>query len=281
VMTRGLVGVLLGGQGAALRASQASTWTSASGCGVDVSSAARPRSLRTTTARPRTRTAAPTQRPTMSGVEPCLAELPLPSVPESSVFPSGREKVSSPQAPPYEEHVGNAAMVFGLDAGDADVEPVVGALDDGELVVALASLRARKASTQASGRARGRGDDEWGSRMDAGNADVEEVVVAGLDGERVVFPASLRVREASTRASGRARGRGEDGLGFRVDAGDADLEGVAVALDDGELVVASISVFEISLRAREASTRASGRARADEATADGYPGWTRETLTER
>ena len=45
---------------------------------------------------------------------------------------------------------------------------------------------------------------------------------------------------------------------------------------DGEraLVVAA-------LRVREASTRASGRARADEATTDGDPGWTRETLTWR
>jgi hypothetical protein len=45
-------------------------------------------------------------------------------------------------------------MVFGMDAGDADVEPVVGALDDGELVLAFASLRVRKASTRVSGRAR-------------------------------------------------------------------------------------------------------------------------------
>ena len=59
-----------------------------------------------------------------------------------------------------------------------------------------------------------------------------------------------------------------------MDAGDADVELVAVAGLDGErvLVVAS-------LRVREASTRASGRARADEATTDADPGWTRETLT--
>ena len=59
-----------------------------------------------------------------------------------------------------------------------------------------------------------------------------------------------------------------------MDAGDADVEEVGVALDDGErvLVVAALLV-------REASTRASGRARADEATTDGDPGWTRETLT--
>jgi len=64
-----------------------------------------------------------------------------------------------------------------------------------------------------------------------------------------------------------------------MDAGDADFEavtiaGVPVALDDGERVVA-----RVSLRVREASTRASGRARADEATTDGDLGWTRETLT--
>ena len=59
-----------------------------------------------------------------------------------------------------------------------------------------------------------------------------------------------------------------------MDAGDADGELVVDALDDLERVVALAS-----LRVREASTRASGRARADEATTDGDPGWTRETLT--
>ena len=63
---------------------------------------------------------------------------------------------------------------------------------------------------------------------------------------------------------------------FGIDAGDADVEGVAVAGLDGERVVAILS-----LRVREASARASGRARADEATTDGDPGWTRETLTWR
>ena len=85
-----------------------------------------------------------------------------------------------------------------MDAGDADVEEVVVALDDGERVVALASLRVREASTRASGRARGRGGDGRGSRMDAGDADVEVAAVAGLDGERVLVVAALRVREAST-----------------------------------------------------------------------------------
>jgi hypothetical protein len=61
-----------------------------------------------------------------------------------------------------------------------------------------------------------------------------------------------------------------------MDAGDADLEAVVLALDDSELVL-----VVASLRVREASTRASGRARADEATTDGDPGWTRETLTLR
>ena len=61
-----------------------------------------------------------------------------------------------------------------------------------------------------------------------------------------------------------------------MDAGDADVEFVGVALGDGERVLAFAA-----LRAREASTRASGRARADEATTDGDPGWTRETLTTR
>ena len=90
----------------------------------------------------------------MSGVEESLISLPFLSLPlVSSVFPPGREKVSVP-SPPYEEHVENAAMVFGMDAGDADVEVVVAALDDGELVVVVAALSAREASTRASGRAR-------------------------------------------------------------------------------------------------------------------------------
>ena len=59
-----------------------------------------------------------------------------------------------------------------------------------------------------------------------------------------------------------------------MDAGDADLEVVGVALDDVERVLA-----RIALSASEASTRARRAARADEATTDGDPGWTRETLT--
>ena len=110
--------------------------------------------------------------------------------------------------------------------------------------------------------------------MDAGDADVEDVVLALDDGELVVVRAALRVREASTRASGRARADeattdGDPGM----DAGDADVEDVAPTLDGERVVVVA------TLRAREASTRASGRARADEATTDGDPGWTRETLT--
>ena len=79
-----------------------------------------------------------------------------------------------------------------------------------------------------------------------------------------------RRRERRAARADEATTDGDPGL----DAGDADLEGVTVAGLDGErvLVVAS-------LRVREASTRASGRARADEATTDGDPGWTRETLT--
>ena len=51
-----------------------------------------------------------------------------------------------------------------------------------------------------------------------------------------------------------------------MDAGDADEEAVAVALD-AERVLALAS-----LRAREASKRASHRACADEAATDGDPG---------
>ena len=102
-------------------------------------------------------------------------------------------------------------MVFGMDAGDADVEAVVNALDDGELVLVAAALHMREASTRASGRARagGRGDDGWGSRMDAGDADVEDVFVA-LDDDRVVAAFSLRValrrrRAADVSDAGRSR----------------------------------------------------------------------------
>ena len=61
-----------------------------------------------------------------------------------------------------------------------------------------------------------------------------------------------------------------------MDAGDADVEAVLFAHDDVERVVT-----RVSLRSREASTRPRERraARADEATTDGDPGWTRETLT--
>ena len=61
-----------------------------------------------------------------------------------------------------------------------------------------------------------------------------------------------------------------------MDAGDADVERVVaffIFLDDDRVLAVA------SLRVREASTRASGRARADEATTGGDPGWTRETLT--
>ena len=61
-----------------------------------------------------------------------------------------------------------------------------------------------------------------------------------------------------------------------MDAGDADDEDVGGALDDGERILAFLALL-----AREASTRASGRARAVEETTDGDPGWTRETLTWR
>ena len=111
-------------------------------------------------------------------------------------------------------------MVFGMDAGDADVEVVVVALDDGELVVVRFSLRVREASTRASSRARAdEATMDGDPGMDAGDADVEGVPVAVGDGERVVAVAALRVREASTRASGRACARGNDGWGSRYGRG--------------------------------------------------------------
>ena len=46
-----------------------------------------------------------------------------------------------------------------MDAGDADVEVVESAFDDGERVVAVAALRTRSVDAQFGPRARMRGDD--------------------------------------------------------------------------------------------------------------------------
>ena len=82
------------------------------------------------------------------------------------------------------------------------------------------------------------------TRINAGDAD-EEVVIgvilihaAILDGERVVAIAALRVREASTRSPGRARGREATVAAIPDGRGDADVEVVAVALDDNRVVAA-------------------------------------------
>ena len=50
-----------------------------------------------------------------------------------------------------------------MDAGDADEEAVVVALDDDERVVALLSLRVRPVSTRASGRERAATGDDMAS----------------------------------------------------------------------------------------------------------------------
>ena len=118
-----------------------------------------------------------------------------------------------------------------MDAGDADLEAVLVAGLDDERVLAVFALRVREASTRASvreastrasGRARGRGDDGGGSRMDAGDADLELVLVAGLDDERVVTESSLRARakRGPERRAARARTRrrrmgNSDGRGRR------------------------------------------------------------------
>ena len=95
--------------------------------------------------------------------------------------------------------------------------------------------------------------------MDAGDADGEHVVVA-LDDDRVLARAALRAREASTRASGSARGRGDDGSGSRMDAGDADVEEVAVALDD-DRVVAAVALRAALRRRRARDVSDAGRLR--------------------
>ena len=91
-----------------------------------------------------------------------------------------------------------------MDAGDADVEDVgvaVVALDDGERVIALASLRVHEASTRASGRARAdEATTDADPGMDAGDADVEEVLVA-VDDDRVVAAVSLRAALRRRRAT--------------------------------------------------------------------------------
>jgi hypothetical protein len=58
-----------------------------------------------------------------------------------------------------------------------------------------------------------------------------------------------------------------------MDAGDADVEDVGKALDV-ERVLALASLCARAKRRRERRV-----ARADEATTNGDPGWTRETLT--
>ena len=99
--------------------------------------------------------------------------------------------------------------------------------------------------------------------MDAGDADVEVVVVAVLDDERVLAFAALRVREASTRASSSARERKPTAAAIPNGRGSADVEFVVVAVLDGEHVL----VFA-TLRVRKASTRVMGSgARRREATA--------------
>ena len=100
--------------------------------------------------------------------------------------------------------------------------------------------------------------------MNAGDADVEFVVVAFLDGERVVAFVALRVRKASTRALSRADEA--TAAMIPVDAGDADPEFVVVAKGDGEHVF-----FIAALCVREASTRALSRARGREAMTAAIP----------
>ena len=88
----------------------------------------------------------------MSGVEPWLVWFLYPISFEPCVSTPRTLKVSVP-APPYEVQVKNAATIFGMDAGDADVERVsavaVAGLD-GERVGARVALRVREASTRAS-----------------------------------------------------------------------------------------------------------------------------------
>ena len=162
-----------------------------------------------------------------------------------------------------------------MDAGDADVEAVAVAPFDAELVLAVAALRAREASTRASGRARADeattdGDPGWTRETLTWRVLELPSTTLSVSSPSPPYACEKRRRE---RQAPRAHGRGDDGWGSQTDAGDADGEVVLVAGLDGErvLVVAALC-------AREASTRASGRAR-DEATTEGDPGRTRETLT--
>ena len=162
-----------------------------------------------------------------------------------------------------------------MDAGDADVEFVAVAGLDGERVLAQASLRVCEASTRALGRARA---DEATTGGDPGwTRETLTSSLFSLPSSTTIAssppPPYARARSVDASVGPRARGRGDDGRGSRMDAGDADVEAVALAGLDGERVLALAS-----LCAREASTRASGRAR-DEATTEGDPGRTRETLT--
>ena len=107
-------------------------------------------------------------------------------------------------------------------------------------------------------------------------AAVEDVVGALVDGERVVVFASLRNREASTRASGRAR------AGEAATDGDPGWTRETLTKRWFSLPLKTMSAFLPSPAYACAKRRRERRvARADEATMDGDPGWTRETLTWR
>ena len=135
-----------------------------------------------------------------------------------------------------------------MDAGDADEEMVFVALEDDERVLAVAGLRVRKASTRASGRARGRGDDGRGSRMDAGDADVEAVFVA-LHSDDIVATSSLRAvlrpREPRTVQT---RGGCVDIVEVAHD------EQAVVLVGEGDLVIIYIIIIIIIIIARAGTT---------------------------
>ena len=103
-----------------------------------------------------------------------------------------------------------------------------------------------------------------------------EVVPIALDCERVLAFAALRVRKASTRAPGSARGQKATAAILRssqMDAGDADLEVVVAAVLDDERVLA---VAALRVRIVDTSVEQRARTRCD---GGGDPEWTRETLT--
>ena len=139
-----------------------------------------------------------------------------------------------------------------MDAGDADLEAVLVAGLDDERVLAVFALRVREASTRASGRVRAdeattEGDPGWTREtLTSSLFSLPDLTTSASSPN----PPYARARSVDASVGPRARGRGDDGWGTRMDAGDADLDDVLGALDDDGIVAAFC--LRVALRPRRA-----------------------------